>query len=335
LLRRSTSHTGFQGAQRYALVVAWALVVLFFSVLPRTSSTFPTVANFSSIFGTQAVLLVLTLGLLIPLNAGDYDLSIAATLVLSSMTLALLNVNHHWSIYAAIAVSLGLGALIGAINGGIIVLIGVDPFIVTLGVGTFIQGIVLWISNSLTVSGVSQGLQNAVAIDSFLSIPLEFWYGMVLMIVMWYVLEFTGVGRRLLFVGRGRSVSRLSGIRVGRVRWGAFVVSGTIAALAGVFNAGTTGAADPTSGLQLLLPAFAAAFLGATCIMPGRFNPIGAAVAVYFLTTGITGLQLLGAQAYVQELFYGGALVCAVALTRIAARRRQRSDSALEAASPA
>jgi ribose transport system permease protein len=76
----------------------------------------------------------------------------------------------------------------------------------------------------------------------------------------------------------------------------------------------------------LLLPAFAAAFLGATTIYPGRFNPLGALAAVFFLVTGITGFQLLGAQSFVQELFYGGALVVAVALSQLA-RKRQALDT--------
>ena len=112
--------------------------------------------------------------------------------------------------------------------------------------------------------------------------------------MLWYFLEYTALGRRLLFVGRSRSVARLSGIRVGRMRWGALVASATIAAAAGVLYAGITGAADPVSGASFLLPAFAAAFLGATSIVPGRFNPWGSFIAVYFLVTGITGLTLFG-----------------------------------------
>ena len=84
----------------------------------------------------------------------------------------------------------------------------------------------------------------------------------------------------------------------------------------------TTCAADPTSGLSLLLPAFAAVFLGSTVFTPGRFNALGTMAAVYFLTTGITGLTMLGVQTYVQSLFYGGALVIAVTLSQLAARRR-------------
>jgi ribose transport system permease protein len=122
-------------------------------------------------------------------------------------------------------------------------------------------------------------------------------------------------------VGRGRNVARLSGMNVSRIRWGALIASGFISALAGVVYAGTNGSADPSSGQAFLLPAFAAAFLGATAIMPGRFNPWGAVIATYFLVTGITGLQLLGVASFVQQLFYGGALVMAVALSQIARRR--------------
>jgi ribose transport system permease protein len=306
---------------RYGLLVAWAVVALIFSVLPQTSGTFPTLDNFATIFGSQAVIALLTLGLVIPLAAGDYDLSIAFNLTLSAMLLAILNVHHHWPVLLAVAAAVATGAAIGTINAAIILFFRIDSLIVTLGTGTFIQGVVLWISGSNTISGVSQGLVNWVVVYRLLGIPVEFYYALLLSLLLWYVFELTPLGRRILFVGRGRNVARLSGIHVGRIRWGALVASGVISALAGVVYAGTTGAADPTSGTQLLLPAFAAAFLGATSIYPGRFNPIGALGAVYFLVTGITGFQLLGAQSYVQQLFYGGALVLAVVLSQLARKR--------------
>lgn len=307
---------------RFGLLIAWAAVVLFFSVLPQTSSTFPTIANFATIFGSQAVIAILALALVIPLIAGDYDLSVAYTLTLSSMLIAVLNAQHHWPIAAAVAVALLAGALVGGINAAIILFFRIDSLIVTLGTGTFIGGIVLWISKSNTISGVSPGLVEWVVVHRLLGIPIAFYYALVLALIMWYVSELTPLGRRLLFVGRSRNVARLSGINVGRIRLGSFVVSGLISALAGVIYAGTTGAADPTSGTLLLLPAFAAAFLGATVIYTGRFNPLGTIAAVFFLVTGITGFQLLGAQSYVQDLFYGGALVLAVALSQLARKRQ-------------
>ena len=101
------------------------------------------------------------------------------------------------------------------------------------------------------------------------------------------------------------------------------MASGMIGASAGALYVGTLGGSDPTSGLTFLLPAFAAAFLGATAIVPSRFNPWGSLVAVYFLVSGITGLIILGVESFVQDLFYGGALVIAVVLSQIARRRVQ------------
>ena len=323
--RRRAKFTRSNGAaivERFGLVIAWGVVVLVFSVLPKTSGVFPTTTNFSTIFGSQAVIAVLTLGLIIPLTAGDYDLSIAGTLTVSAMLLAILNVNHHWPVGLAVLASLGTGIVIGIINGSIIIFFGIESLIVTLGMGTFLAGVVLWISSSNTISGISTSLSNVVITDHFLGIPLNFWFALALCVALWYVFEYTPLGRRLLIVGRGRAVARLSGVHVARVRWGAFVFSGLISAFAGVLYAGVSGAVDPTSGTQLLLPAFAAAFLGATAIVPGRFNPWGSLIAVYFLVTGITGLELLGVQTYVQSLFYGGALIAAVILSQLARRRQ-------------
>lgn len=313
-------------AERVALPIVWGLTVLVFSILKP--DTFPTQGNFLiNIFGTQAVQVVLALALIIPLVTGDYDISVAANLALSAMIIAVLNVDHGWNVGAAILVALAAGALIGLVNGGLIVGLGIDSFIVTLGTSTFIAGVVLWISDSRTIGGISSGLVDNVIIRRFIGIPLAFWYALILALVIWYVLEYTPLGRRLLFCGRGRSVARLSGLRVGRLRLGAMVASGVIAAGAGVIYAGTTGSADPTSGLNFLLPAFSAAFLGATTIQPGRFNPLGAVIAVYFLATGITGLQQLGVDTFIQQLFYGGALVLAVAASQLI-RRRQAIDFA-------
>jgi ribose transport system permease protein len=308
--------------ERFALLAVWGITCLVFGIL--RPDTFLTTSNFTTIFGSQAILVVLTLALLAPLTAGDYDLSVAATMTLSCMTLAILNVNHGWSIWAAVAAALAVGLAVGVVNGALVVLLDIDSLIATLGSSTFIAGVVLWISNSQTISGVSDTLIDLVVVKQLLGIPLEFYYGIALGLVLFYAFEFMPVGRRLLFVGRSRSVARLSGIRVSRLRWGAMIVSGVISAFGGVLYAGTLGSADPTSGLSFLLPAFAAAFLGATTIMPGRFNPIGSIAAVYFLVTGITGLQLLGVQTFVQQLFYGGALILAVALSQLARRRDTR-----------
>jgi ribose transport system permease protein len=318
-VRTGAASTLRASVERVALLGALAAVIVVFGVLKPAQ--FMTGSNFAAILGSQAVLVVLTCALLIPLTAGDYDLSIASTLMLSQMLIGVLNTHHDISIFALVPLCLLAGALVGFVNGGFIILFGIDSLIVTLGIGTLVSGIVLLISNSETLAGISPTLINPVVVYRFLGVPLEFYYGLIVVVAQWYVFEYTTLGRRLLFVGRGRNVSRLSGLRVNRIRWGSFVASGIIAAGAGILYAGTTGAADPTSGANYLLPAFAAAFLGTTAFFPGRFNPWGSFVAVYFLVTGVTGLALFGLQSWVQDMFYGAALVLAVTLSQLARKR--------------
>ena len=310
-------------SERFALVGAWLLLIVIFGALMPDS--FLSWRSFSTLFGSQAILVVLTLAIIIPLTSGDFDLSGASTLTMSCMLIAVLNVKLGWPIVPVILIALVSGIVIGAVNAFFVLYFRIHSLIVTLGVGTFVNGLILWVSSSQTISGVSMGLVEWVIINRLFGIPLAFFYAMILAAILWYALEFTIAGRKLLFVGRGREVSRLNGINVDRVRATSFILSGLISAFAGMLYAGMTGSADPLSGLNLLLPAFAAAFLGATTISPGRFNAFGAVIAVYFLVTGITGLTMLGADAYVQNLFYGGALVIAVSLSQLV-RNRQPQD---------
>jgi ribose transport system permease protein len=321
--KRGVSLNFARFAEAFALVGALLLLFAVFSFLKPQS--FLSWANVSTMLGSQAVLVFLTLALIIPLTAGDFDLSIAATLTLSAMIVAVLNVRLGAGLPAGIVVAIVSGAIIGAVNAAFILYFRIPSLIVTLGTGTFINGVVLWISNSDTIVGINQELVTYVVVTRLLGIPLAFYYALGLAVLLWYFLAYTTMGRRLVFVGRGREVARLSGIRVDQVRFFCLVGSGVISAVAGIVYAGTIGAADPSSGNSFLLPAFAAAFLGATSITPGRFNAFGSLVAVYFLVIGITGLSMLGIQTFVQNLFYGGALVLAVALSQLV-RKREAQD---------
>ena len=320
---RGRSFDWVRFAEAYALVAGIILLGAVFGFL--RPAAFLSWANITTILGSQAVLVVLTLALIIPLIAGDYDLSVASVLTLSAMLLAVLNAQHDWPLWAAILVALAAGVFTGIVNAAFILYFRIPSLIVTLGTSSFINGIVLWVSGSMTVSGVSEYLVDWVVGRRIFGIPLAFYYAIILCFALWYFFEYTTPGRRLFFVGRSREVARLSGIKVDRARMYSLIVSGFFSACAGILYAGTIGAADPLSGLTFLLPAFAAAFLGATSISPGRFNPWGSFAAVYFLVTGITGLTILGIQTFVQNLFYGAGLVLAVALSQLV-RNREAQD---------
>jgi ribose transport system permease protein len=303
-------------AHRYGILFAWAILIAFFGV---TAESFLTTSNFSTIFGSQAVLVMLSLALLIPLTAGEYDLSVAGSMGMGLILTQYMNVEHGWPVGAAILLALGFGALVGAVNAFFIILIGVESIIVTLGMGTLLIGVGYGITVT-TIVGSSEIL-DTLARDRLFGIPYAFYYGLALTALVWYVYARTPLGRYLYFVGSGRNVARLAGLRVDAIRAGSLIAAGFLSALAGVVLAGVLGSSSPNVAASYLLPAFAAVFLGATAITPGRFNPWGTFIGVYFLITGITGLELMGYIGWIEQVFYGGALVVAVALSRILGNR--------------
>jgi len=322
--RRAAARAGL--VQRWALVGVWIVLFVVFGLIQPES--FLSAQNIQATLGSQAILLLLALGLMLPLTTGDFDLSIGSVMSLSAMLIAILNSQVGWPVGLAVLVAIVVGMVIGLINAALIIGIGIESLIVTLGMGTVAAGITLWISDSQTISGVSNDLINAVVGTRILGVPIEFYYGLAVCVLVWYLFSHTSLGRRMLFTGRGRRVARLSGVNVPRIRFGTLLASSTLAAVAGVLYIGTSGAANPGAGEPLLLPAFAAVFLGSTAISPGRFNPWGTFIAVYFLATGITGLQLLGISSFVQNLFYGAALIVAVVFAQLARRRNVRDDDA-------
>lgn len=311
--------TGF--LWRYGLLVVWLVLVIIFSVL--RPDTFFTFSNVQTIAGSQAVLVVVALALVPTLTAGEFDASVSSVTGMSLVMIGWLNVLHGWSIWAAIAVALGVGILVGLVNAFFVVVAQVPSIVVTLGMGTLLIGAAVG-TNSLSTGGIDQRLVNATH-DNVVGLPLAFFYGLGLTVVFWYVFSYTPLGRYLYFVGAGRSVARLSGIPVDWIRAGSFVAGSFLSALAGVLLAGWIGASEPNVGPSYLLPAFAAAFLGASVLEPGRFNPWGTFVAVYFLVTGVTGLELLGLAGWIEQVFYGASLVLAVAISTFAVGRRLKT----------
>ena len=310
-----------QFIERYAILIAWLAVIAVFWVW--RPETFGTLANFENIFGSQSALLLLTLGLLVVLSAGEFDLSIGSSFSMGASMLAFLDVQHRWNIAVAIGFVLMLGVAVGVINALISIKMGVPSIVATLGMSTLLAGLLLGITGPKIRSGVNADFVNLVR-GKLLGLPHSFWFAFVLTAVVWYVLQYTPLGRYVLFVGRGREVARLAGIRVDRVRFGSLIVSAVFATLGGMVLAGTSASAQVGVGGGYLLPAFAAAFLGATAIIPGQFNAWGSWASVYFLLTGITGLAMVGYSGWPEQVFYGGALIIAVVLSQVAKRARAR-----------
>lgn len=222
--------------ERYALIGVWVLAIAVFSVL--LPGIFFTWTNFSILFASNAPGAILALALIIPLTAGDYDLSVGGTLTMSAVLVGVLNAIHGLPIGIVMPICLLAGLVIGLVNAFFIVYVRIPSLVVTLGMTSVLTGLVQWISNSSTIGGISPWLIDAVARSRLFGISYAFYYVLVIAALIWVLFEFTPLGRRMLFVGRGREVARLSGIDVGRVRVGALVASAMLASLAGLVYAG-------------------------------------------------------------------------------------------------
>jgi ribose transport system permease protein len=318
--RRATPGGSF--IARFALIlVVLALAGLFSGLTPNL---FPTSGNLNAMLVSQSIPLLLALTVIIPLRAGDFDLSISAVMVLSAAVTAILSGRLGVALPLAILVVLTIGAVVGLINSLFAVKFGINAFIVTLGMMTLLEGFTYGITNGNVITDVPTSLTD-FARSSVLGLPAAVYYGWIAALVLWYIFEFTPIGRRLLFVGGNPEAARLAGISVGRVRTGAFVAASIGSAFAGVVLVGQLGAADPTLGPSYLLPPYAAAFLGMAAVQLGRFNVWGSLIAVYLLIVATTGLLLLGTQSWVTDVFNGAALMLAVAFTRFVEYRNSRT----------
>jgi ribose transport system permease protein len=307
-------------ASRYSLVFVFAAVVLGFSV--ATPDTFFTADNFQAIAGTNSVVALLALAAMMPLLVGQFDISVGYQLGLAQGLTAGLIIKSGMPAGVVVLIVLALGVVIGAINGFLVTYLRLNSFIATLAVGILVLGGNELYTKNLQITGALPKSFTDLGRNDLLGIPLPFFYVLVIGGLLWVLLEFTIWGRQAYAVGDSESAARLAGINTNRETMAAFILAGLISAFAGVLSVMKLGGSSPVVGLGILLPAFAGAFLGATSIRPGRFNAIGTILAVFLLAAGITGLQQLGAQFYVEEFFNGGALLLAVTASALIARRR-------------
>lgn len=315
---QARSPEGTSWIARYGLaVILVGLLVGFSAAKP---SSFATWDNYRSILNNEAIIVLLALAAMMPLVIGEIDLSVTGILGVSQALVTGLCALQGLSPAVAVVLSLIAGAVLGLINGLIIVKLHINALVTTLASGTVMGGLVIWYTGGSPIyEGVPKSLTQ-IARGTFFGVPRAVVYVAVVAAILWFVLSRLPTGRRLYAVGGNRRAAELSGIRADRLVISTFVASGVLAALAGVVLGSQLGSVVPGGEGAYLLPAFAGAFLGATAIQPGRYNPIGTVLAAYTLSVAVSGLQQLGAPSWVQPVFNGTVLIVAVGLSGYAVR---------------
>jgi ribose transport system permease protein len=309
----------------YGLILVLIAVVLAFSIL--RPSTYFTVNNLQMIASTNAVLAMLALAAVPPLVTGQFDLSIGFQLALAQSLAASLIIDQGLSPALASAVVIGLGLLIGLANGLLVAYGGLNAFITTLATGILLQGASQLVTNGESIFGQMPAWWLSLGRSEAWALPLPIVYVVVACALLWLALEYTSWGRRCFAVGGNARAALLVGIPVKAITVQSFVLAGALCSVAGLLSTSILGSANPNIGASYMLPAFAAVFLGATSIRPGRFNAWGTVIAVYALAAGIDGLQQFGAPFYIEQFFNGGALLLAISLAKLAGWRRAKKPA--------
>src|SRR4051812_11187185 len=248
-----------RGAERYAMVVVWGLMILFYSAVEP--SRFATSGTFRTIFSSQAALVFLSMAFLCTVIVGEFvDLSVAGILGLCATVVPVLSVMHGMPVWLASVIAVLIGIAAGAINGAPVLGVRLNIIVVTLGMSTLLLGIAAAIAHLHVVSGLPASYSK-IALLEVGGLPISFYYGIAIVLVFAYVLGFTPLGRHMRFVGANREVSRLAGIRVNRIRFGAFVMAGFLSGLGGGGTPAGLGGFDPSSSVTYLLPTVSAGVL--------------------------------------------------------------------------
>jgi ribose transport system permease protein len=299
------------GLDRFSGIYLWIVFIVVFGIW--TPSEFLTTSSVHSIASTNAVTGIVALAVLIPLAGGLYDLSVGATANLTGM-LAITLLNHGWAVVPAIAFSLLVGIAIGLINSIVVVALRVNSFIATLGMSSILAAVLVIITGDNSPIPPTSTAWNNFTQTTIAGFQIVVLYLLVIASVLWWLMAHTPAGRYLYAIGGNAEAARLSGVRVNRFSTFALVLSSGVAGLGGVLFTSQSGP-SLDFGPALLLPAFAAAFLGSTQLQPGKFNVWGTLLAIFVLATGVYGLELVSGAAWLSDMFNGVALIIAVALS--------------------
>ncbi|MBO6902516.1 MAG: ABC transporter permease [Rhizobiaceae bacterium] len=296
------------------------LIVLFFTI--QLPDTFLTARNLINVSQQISMLAVVAFAMTVVMVMGDFDLSVGSMASLAGIVAAVLFALGY-PLWIGVAAALAVGMLGGLLNGLLVAVVGILPFVATLGTLTIFSGLAFFVSGGRTIFGrdipasFSGFARSGVPLDGIgltgLKLPFLSISALVVLAITWVLLEQTTYGRRLYAIGGNREAARLAGVQVTRLRSSAFVLTGIGAAIAGLMYASRVASANPTQGAGLMLDAIAAVFLGMTMGKEGEPRVLATLVGVLILGILDNGLTQMNVDSYVREMLIGAIVLVAVA----------------------
>ncbi|MHA6616562.1 ABC transporter permease [Pseudonocardia sp. DLS-67] len=320
-------------AVRYGFIAITVALFVFFAV---TEETFRQPSTLFSMLKFASVVAVVGLGVTLTMVVGGLDLSVGAVAGMAVTISAMTMVIYAQVGGVAVALVLLAGALIGAVNALLIVVLRIPDLLATLASMFVVMGLKLVPVDGQSVSSgmvlrdgsVAPGrfTPDFLAIDrAFVGpIPLPVLIVGLLAVATWFFLNRTRWGRLMYAVGANPEASRLAGVRVGRYRALAYVLSGVFAAIGGLILSARIGQGDISAGNSLLLDAVAVALVGTSVLGLGRPNAWGTILGAVLVGILITGLTITGFPYYGQDVVKGIVLLLALLFSFTLSRRRSR-----------
>ena len=301
------------GMDKFSALYLWAGFMVFFGI---TQNQFLSSVSLHIVLTDRAIIVaLLALAFLVPLATNTFDLSIGSVMSLALCVSITVAKNFpHLPQVVCMLIALAICVLVGVANGFVVVRLGVNSFIATLGMSQLVTAAILWESGNRQITNVLTKAYRNIGKKEILGFPLYFYYTLIIAAAIWFVFEHTPLGRYLFATGGNREAARLSGVKVDRLTWMSLIFSSLIAGFAGIVFSWRTPIFSSSTGPGYLFPAIAAVFFGASQLK-GRPNVWGTMIAVYALAFGIKGLQLTfdAGTYWIEPLFEGTSLLVAVA----------------------
>jgi ribose transport system permease protein len=294
-----------------------AITIVIAAVFSILSGDFLQGSNLQDILRQSALPLIVAVGLTVPLLMNDFDLSIAAVASFATTVVSVMVARNGLDLYVGIIIVVALGVAVGIFNGILVSFVGLSALVVTIAVGSILNGLEFAIAgNEQIATGYPQGFVH-FARSQIGPIPTLFVVALGIAAAVWLLLERTATGRNIRAIGGSIDAARIAGVNTTRTRVLGFVICSGLAALAGVLYAGQQAVAYPLTGLNVLLPSYAAVFIGAAAFKLGEFNVPGTVVGILIASIINNGLLLINVASWAVYLFQGTILLVALIFARV------------------
>ncbi|MBY8909934.1 ABC transporter permease [Salinicoccus roseus] len=298
---------------RFLPLVGLTLLVIVITIM---NQQFLSPDNLMNLLRQVSINGLIAFGMTFVILTGGIDLSVGSILAFSSAMTALIITSGIDPVFAML-LGCVVGLLAGAVNGLLVTVGGMAPFIATLATMTIYRGATLVVTDGRPITGLGDSLLfQMFGKGYFFGIPVPAVTMIVIFIILYIVLNKTIFGRRTYAIGGNETAAALSGIKVSRTKIMIYALSGLMSAIAGIILASRLDSAQPTAGETYELDAIAAVVLGGTSLMGGKGRIIGTLIGVLIIGVLNNGLNLIGVSSFYQQIIKGLVIVVAVLIDR-------------------